>query len=203
MRAACVTRPRNPLVSRPLGEWLSHFHGAGRTAELHRYRSFRLLLVLVALELTAAAATVAPTPPVASASPAVPAPDRFAVDLLTLMNEERAAAGLPSLTRAADADWVATARALDMASAGYLEHFNPAGVGAQRLLDESGVAYRLLGENIGRSSYPPETVVRVVHAALMASESHRANVLEPRFGRVGIGVVTTGAMYYFAVVLLD
>jgi uncharacterized protein YkwD len=124
-------------------------------------------------------------------------------DVLTLINGERAGAGLPVLERIADADQAASLRAADMAAGGYLGHVSRTGIGAARLLEDLGVPYRLVGENIARSNYPLDQLVPVVHAAWMASPGHRQNVLDGRYHRVGIGAARLTSMYYIAVIFLD
>jgi len=47
-----------------------------------------------------------------------------------------------------------------------------------------GVVYTSAGENLVENQTIPGA-----HAALMLSSGHRANVLSPRFERIGIGVV--------------
>lgn len=98
---------------------------------------------------------------------------------------------------------MALARAVDMASLGYLAHISPQGIGPAEVLAAHNVSYQLLGENIGRTNYPVNQMVSVIHAAWMASEHHRDNILDPRFDRIGLGVTVTGNMYYFAVIFLD
>ncbi len=161
-------------------------------------RAIGFLIVLGAM-----AAPVLYSRSTARGAVATPAPATFAADILGSMNGERAEADVLPLVEAAEISMVATARALDMASAGYFAHHNAAGIGAEALLREQQVPFRLLGENIARSDYPPNEVVGVVHRALMASPPHRANVLDARFQRVGIAVAVAGDMYYFVVIFAD
>lgn len=131
------------------------------------------------------------------------APVNFAAQMATLINAERQRAGLPELVWMSDVDRVAVDRAVDMATLGYFDHFNPAGVGAEHLLRAYRIPHGILGENIARSTYPATQVVRNVHEAFMASPGHRANVLEARFHRVGIGAAVVDRTYYFAIVFVD
>ncbi len=67
---------------------------------------------------------------------------------------------------------------------GYFSHHSPrTGDVASRTL-VSGVSFRVVGENLALASTP-----RAVHAGLMDSEAHRANILGTEYRRVGIGAV--------------
>jgi uncharacterized protein YkwD len=142
--------------------------------------------------------------PAAAADRPLLADRGIAAQICWLINDERQARGLASLTEAAEVDGVAVARALDMASAGYLGHVSPSGTNAADLLHDGGVAAALVGENIGRSAgYTLGEAVRAVHAAWMASAGHRGNVLDPRFSRVGIAAVVIADVVYVVVLFAD
>lgn len=49
--------------------------------------------------------------------------------------------------------------------------------------------WRKLAENVGYGAD-----YRTVHQVFMSSEDHRANILQPRFRRVGVGVVRRGGL---------
>ena len=157
-------------------------------------------IVLITVSLLAV-----PTPRVQSPVFAANAEDvggEFAAEALALLNAERTANGLAPLEEASDLDIVATSRALDMAATGTLSHYI-AGTGAEALLHATGVPYYRMGENIARSDEAADQVVEVIHVALMASEKHRANMLDPQFDRVGVGVAKLDNMFYFAVVFVS
>ena len=166
----------------------------------------RTLLMLGALGLLAFAALPASQTAAAPAMPTL-ASNRAALALLDLMNQARAAYGLPPLQLQSGVETVADVRALDMAAHGYFAHVNASGIGAQQLLDAYGVPYHLLGENIARTTeptdYPLDVLVPAVHQALMNSPHHRENVLETRFQHVGIAVAEIDREYYFAIVFTD
>ena len=123
-----------------------------------------------------------------------------AAEIRSLINTERQAHGLMPLEETTDVDGVAVARALDMASFGYLGHVGPSGINAVQLLYGSDVSAAYVGENIGRSAgYVLDDAVRVVCDAWMASAGHRDNVLNPRFRRVGVAVAISDAAYFVAV----
>jgi uncharacterized protein YkwD len=157
-------------------------------------------LVLITVGMLAVPTSPAPT---AVAADAEQVAEQMAWEALTLLNGERSAAGLAMLDEAPDLRGVAVTRALAMAQSRSLSHYSPPGASAEALLRTNGVAYVRLGENIARSSESAESVVRVVHQALMASEQHRANMLDPWFEQVGVGIARIDDTYYFAIVFVS
>jgi uncharacterized protein YkwD len=104
--------------------------------------------------------------------------------MLELVNRERAAAGLGTLT--ADERLRAAARdhSLEMFHLSYFAHESPiAGSPFDRML-RAGARFTTAGENL---AYAP--TVESAHRGLMNSPEHRKNILTPAFRRVGIGVV--------------
>ncbi|GAB2685863.1 hypothetical protein GCM10027194_19460 [Thalassiella azotivora] len=106
-----------------------------------------------------------------------PSPASASPQLLSLVNQERAAAGVAPLARAADLDQVAQRWSERMAAENRLRH-NPS------LSSEVG-GWRRIAENVGVGGSEAQ-----VHGALMASAGHRANILDSRHSQVGIGVAT-------------
>lgn len=96
--------------------------------------------------------------------------------LTALINQERAAAGLPGLARHPRLDAHAAAHAAAMAAAG-LHHSD---LGAL-LGPWSGV-----GENVGAGGS-----VDIVHGALLASAPHQANMIGAGYSSVGVGIAVT------------
>lgn len=93
------------------------------------------------------------------------------------LNAERVARGLPALAVRADLVDAARAQSARMGSSNTLYH-NPD-------LTSDVTNWRWVGENVG---YGPDATV--VHAALMASPAHRANILDTDYTEIGIGTVT-------------
>jgi uncharacterized protein YkwD len=89
----------------------------------------------------------------------------------------RAARGVPALDTRAGLSRVARGWAARMAREQRLRH--------NQRLGELVANWRYLGENVG---YGPTW--QDVHAALMNSPPHRANLLDRRFSEIGVGVVT-------------
>jgi hypothetical protein len=92
------------------------------------------------------------------------------------VGDERSAAGLAGYAVAPDLVDVARRHAVEMQSEQRLFH-NPS-----LASDVSG--WDVVGENVGRGGS-----VEDLHQALMASPSHRENILSPRFTEIGVGVV--------------
>lgn len=111
--------------------------------------------------------------------------------MLDLINRERAAAGLTPLVADPDAQIVARAHSRDMWLRGYFSHVNPDGHDPFDRMKAAGLTYETAGENLALA--PSLTIA---HEGLMRSPGHRANILEPAFGRIGIGVISAGAEGY-------
>jgi uncharacterized protein YkwD len=110
--------------------------------------------------------------------------EQWIAELFRLTNLERQAAGVAPLREPSAALLAAAAiRAEEITT--YFSHTRPDGSDCFSVLD--GIAYRTAGENIWRGSagaYTPEHVI----GRWMASDGHRANILNPAFSTVGIGV---------------
>ncbi|MDQ3685021.1 MAG: CvpA family protein [Acidobacteriota bacterium] len=108
-------------------------------------------------------------------------------EMLELVNEERIAAGLRPL--AADPELVEVARrhSADMWARGYFSHVTPDGRDPFERIREANIRFLTAGENLALAP-----TVRVAHTGLMNSPGHRANILQPQFGRVGIGIMDGG-----------
>lgn len=149
-----------------------------------------------------------PMPPPLASTPVPPPPPAAPVSLggleqqmFSAHNAERASSGLPALQLDGTLTQLARQRAQDMASKGYFSHTSPTGQTAFTLLSASGYVYTLAGENLARNNYPDSQSVSVAMSGFMASPTHRINVLEPKFSRVGIGMaVGADGLKYFAVI---
>ncbi len=115
-----------------------------------------------------------------------PRPDLEA-QMLDLVNAERAAAGLGPVAPDPELTEVARAHSADMFARGYFAHVSPDGLDPFDRMKRSGVSFRTAGENLALAP-----TVRIAHTGLMNSPGHRANILRPAFGRLGIGIVDGG-----------
>jgi uncharacterized protein YkwD/uncharacterized membrane protein required for colicin V production len=104
--------------------------------------------------------------------------------LVEMLNDERTRRGLNALEFDETLREVARQHSEEMLRLGYFAHESPnTGTLADRL-NAHGIRYQRAGENL---AYAPSA--GVAHRGLMQSEGHRANILEPEFTRIGIGVI--------------
>jgi uncharacterized protein YkwD len=107
--------------------------------------------------------------------------------MLELVNRERAAAGLQPLTHDPELVEVARRHSSDMFARGYFSHNTPDGLSPFDRIRASNVTFRTAGENLALAP-----TLNIAHTGLMNSPGHRANILRPEFGRVGIGIMDGG-----------
>jgi uncharacterized protein YkwD len=146
----------------------------------------------------AAQAQQAPAPASSDGAPGVRSD--MESQMVAGINAQRAAAGLPGLSVMSSLTQVARARSSDMIARGYFGHNGGAVFG---MLDAAGIGYSWAGENISRNNYPDGESVAVAMRDLMASPTHRANILHGSFTRVGVGCVKdSGGMKYCTMVFI-
>lgn len=146
-------------------------------ATRHQRNRTRLLFVIVA-SLAAVATTLVHRPPPASASPAE---ESAFVDAL---NEVRSDNGLAPLTVNTQLSDLSRGHAQVMADAGEIFHANPISGGYEG-------PWSKFGENVGVGAN-----VDVLVDAFVASPGHFANIIDPAFSQIGVGVVRVdGALY--------
>jgi len=115
-----------------------------------------------------------------------PRPDLEA-EMLQLVNEERAANGLEPLAADTALTRVARLHSADMFRRGYFSHYTPEGKDPFDRIRRHKIRFLAAGENLALAP-----TLDIAHEGLMNSPGHRANILQKRFGRVGIGVMEGG-----------
>ncbi|MDD4760727.1 MAG: CAP domain-containing protein [Bacteroidaceae bacterium] len=116
----------------------------------------------------------------------------FQKRVIELVNEERAAYGLPALKENAELDKVATMKSEDMARLNYFSHTSPTYGSPFEMLTDLGINYTAAGENIAMGQPTPESVMD----AWMNSEGHRANILNSNFTHIGVGIAKNSRGQY-------
>jgi len=117
---------------------------------------------------------------------AKPKPE-YEKEMLDLVNKERIKNGLKPLQFDPELVPVARAHSQDMFAKGYFAHDNLEGKDPFDRMHAAGVHYQAAGENLALAQ-----TVEIAHINLMNSPGHRANILNPSFGRVGIGILDGG-----------
>ena len=115
-----------------------------------------------------------------------PRPDLEA-QMLTLVNNERMKRGLKPVKADPEMKVVARAHSRDMFARGYFSHYSPEGKDPFDRMKSAGVKYLAAGENLALGQ-----TLKICHEGLMNSPGHRANILNPSYGRLGIGILDGG-----------
>jgi uncharacterized protein YkwD len=109
--------------------------------------------------------------------------------MLALINRDRQRAGVPPVT--ADDELMAVARAhtRDMVDNDFVGHVSPRTGTAMDRVHRAGLTPTFVSENVGRGYTAEEA-----EQGFMSSPGHRANIVDPRPHRVGIGIVFGAAV---------
>lgn len=115
-----------------------------------------------------------------------PRPD-LETKMLDLVNRERAKQGLKALQPDPQLTLVSRRHSADMFSRGYFSHHTPEGRDPFDRMRAANVKFLTAGENLALGQ-----TLNICHEGLMNSPGHRANILRPQYGRLGIGVLDGG-----------
>lgn len=107
--------------------------------------------------------------------------------MLEMVNDERIKEGLKPLKADPEMTRVARMHSQDMFVRGYFAHVNPDGKDPFDRMKAANVRFLAAGENLALAQ-----TLEIAHTNLMNSPGHRANILNPAFGRLGIGVLDGG-----------
>ncbi len=102
-------------------------------------------------------------------------------EMLQLVNADRAAHGLAPVSLNSSLSQLAQARSNDMAERDYFGHWNPEGMTSNDLRKNYAIS-QFVSENIAR-----DVNVSFAQYGLMRSASHRSNILNNEWHRVGFG----------------
>ena len=109
--------------------------------------------------------------------------------VLDLVNAERAKAGKSPLTLDDALCEVAQLRADEIVES--FSHTRPNGTSCFTAINEAGISYRAVGENIAAGQSSPSSVMN----SWMNSDGHRKNILSGDFSSIGIGYVKASSGY--------
>ncbi len=118
---------------------------------------------------------------------------QLANDVLVLVNQERAAQGIAPVELDLEAERAAKAHAEDMQARDYLGHgtLGTSWGPSTRVTMTGGSGFSEIGENVAVFQQSATEVMN----SWMNSAGHRANILNPRFTHLGVGVDETRPMW--------
>jgi len=108
--------------------------------------------------------------------------------MLEWVNKERTSRGLRPLQWDPQLLPVARSHSQDMFQRGYFSHYTLEGKDPFDRMKAAGVKYYTAGENLALGP-----TLMICHDGLMNSPGHRANILNPSYGRIAIGILDGGA----------
>jgi len=145
--------------------------------------------ISAALWLILWAWTAAPT--ALAQRPGIPAIEK---KLLEWVNKERTERQMGALKPSVALQKLAKAHSRDMASRRLLTHLSTTGKPYESRLTDAGMYFTEIGENVASSeTYEGD----FIHQGFMESPEHRANILNPHFDTIGIGVVLASDDKYY------
>jgi uncharacterized protein YkwD len=119
--------------------------------------------------------------------------------VLTLVNEQRAARGLPALIANAKLNSAATNHSTDMARNDFMGHTGSNGSTLGQRVTAAGYGWSYVAENVAAGYDTADEVV----TAWMNSSGHRANIMSATATEVGVGIETNAASTYGTYWTLD
>jgi uncharacterized protein YkwD len=123
------------------------------------------------------------------------------LDLVTLTNSKRSAAGLVAVRMDSDLMAIARTRAEVMATNDVLSHEEPDGANVFDRIRDAGLTWYGAGEIIAWNNYPTEYSAAEAIQAWMASPGHHDIMMSTGYNYVGYGaaISATGKRYYAGV----
>lgn len=112
----------------------------------------------------------------------------FESEVLRLVNQERAVAGIVGVEVNGKLRSAAFGHAQDMSEHRYFSHTSLDGRGPGERISDAGYSWNTYGENIAYGYSTPEAVMN----AWMNSPGHRSNILRESFCDLGVGFVSEG-----------
>lgn len=112
--------------------------------------------------------------------------------LLDLINAERWALGLDTLSAHATLTQVAEAHSQDMIDRGFFAHIDPDGLGPGERLDSAGYEWRAWGEALGNAATPA-----TMFNSWMMHPAHRDILLNPNYSEIGLGYIAGGTYKHY------
>lgn len=106
----------------------------------------------------------------------------FATQVVHLVNQERAKAGLNALTSNGALTTMSLDKAKDMYNRNYFDHTSPTYGSPFDMMKTYGIQFSYAGENIAKGQRTPQEVM----TAWMNSAGHRQNILNSHYTKIGV-----------------
>ncbi|MBG9790125.1 CAP domain-containing protein [Brevibacillus laterosporus] len=104
-------------------------------------------------------------------------------EVVDIVNQERAKAGLKPLSMDKELSKMATDKAKDMAQNNYFDHDSPTFGSPFDMMKQYDISFRTAGENIAEGQRSAEEVMK----DWMGSDGHRRNIMDSSFTKIGVG----------------
>lgn len=114
------------------------------------------------------------------------------LEMLSLINQERTSRGLVPVEYSNELTYMGELHSQDMINRNFFSHDNPDGGSIDIRRKELGIQ-TFVGENISKN-----VSIQASHNSLMQSPPHKANILNPDWNRLGIGIAKDGNTYYIS-----
>lgn len=134
------------------------------------------------------------TPSQSSSSNVSSSQSSYGTEVVNLVNKERSAKGLSSLSKDSQLTKLAQLKAEDMAKNQYFSHTSPTYGSVADMMKQYGVSYKTVGENIAKGQKTASSVMN----GWMNSSGHRANILSSSYSKIGVGYAkaSNGTTYW-------
>lgn len=122
-----------------------------------------------------------------------------AQEIIKLTNTERSNNGKKTLTENAKLSLAAHRKIQDMINLQYFEHKSPTGKGPADIIEATGYAYVIVGENLAEGDFADN---QDLVQGWMNSPGHRANILNDKYTEIGVAAeqgILHGQKVWFAV----
>ena len=114
-------------------------------------------------------------------------------EAVKLLNELRVEVGLPALAWDSQSSLQRAAEVRARELEEKFSHTRPDGTSCFSIFPSYNVSYMAAGENIAAGQTSPEEVMN----SWMHSSGHKANILNGRFGHIGVGLAQGGSYGYY------
>ncbi len=123
--------------------------------------------------------------------------ESYAKKVCEIVNQEREAAGQPSLEWDETLAACASKRAEELVE--QFSHSRPDRTSCFTIYQDYNVSYRAAGENIAKGQTSPEHVMN----SWMNSSGHKDNILNKNYGKIGVGCYYANGCYYWVQMFTD